>query len=1410
MSLQIWLPLNGSLENKGLNQRVEIEITHSSPNEGYPTVEELNATDNGKVTNASYKWTSHGQAVALKNYMNTFKTYNNYSIAAWYKYNQLSGFQHSTVICSSGNWNIGNGQLCFGLSVTNENKYTAVLIPNTGNWNTTISFGRDFEHDQWYHICLTKCDTGTYLYINGEEIGKYSGGGITANSESQDLYIGAATYFPGFTSINSQINDFRIYNHALSDTEVKLLAQGLVAHYPLKAPFLPNLLQGAEQYTKESPLVRNVADVSQSNWQDSYVYHTNITANIKRPGRYLFVLNADGTPRDHVKDADNTTENRKYMICLRGPGGHPVWEEFQIEKDGRHYGFLDITTAGVYDLRTNLYLYNNQGSNYTVKFWDMQLFECDQYIPEIFEPPGLNKMPGDIRTRLGLDKCFAQDTSGYAHHTEQVGTIITGGHCQKYSNCGYFDGLSYLESNCSTFGLNDLTLSAWVYPHVNGPTNDTISNDRSCIVIGGAYITIAPAGDGKAKVHTYFYGKNKPGYHPSTSTINIGEWSHIVATWDDISKKHCIYINGVCDTIIEECYGPADWNASADYEWHYKKYIGREVWWHSSGHEVRDFNGLISDVRIYSTALSGNDVLSLYNNTINSNDTLASAELIESNFVLKKDAYSANIGGNFTELNAPISNMKIKTLPDRTAWARIHSLDLTEQKSVFQDNEKVENCDVFGKYSKMSLVEEFKKNSLSNYEFMLTYPTLQTTLPSEYVQLEYVESNGNQYVDTNIMGGARWELDVQFNVNGSRQLMGYGGSSNEYWGIVEDGNYGLAKGASWGSIVVPNIYAGKRDVVVHSYNDQGRYYLRAQDAQITLGASVDVTSKKYMLFALNSSLSGKCYAKLYGCNCIQNGQLIRKFVPALRSSDNVAGLYDLVNKQFYTSGSGTHLLAGPKIETYTRLEYIESNPGSYINTSFTPNQDTRVECAFSMSSVADNQSYIYGTANGEWNQKAFELYPWSGKYQFNFGDTASGNNWVGNTLANQRIISTQDKSGVTINGEHLGLSNNTTFTAVGPLYLFALNRNNGSIATPVGKTKMYSCRIYDNGTLIREYVPIITSSGQIGMLDIVHNLFYPSLGVEFTAGPKYGNEYFELEYIESTGTQYINTGVVPSETLETEILFTPTGGLREHAIFGSSWAANGYFLMFYHNQIRWHSGGKWIDIGSYSAGDKVVCHCANKYIIVNGATYSINGGENTTDTIKILDNMGYTNEGSGKGIGKIEYIRMWENGKLIRDFIPVQKTDGVVCLYDKQNKQYYTNAGTEAFRSGPRVDLLTSLPIIEQYNRWIQTNSPNMGYRQSTGYQPIHTDFCRWNGSKYSSGPITKSFDQEHSAYLVSESNDPWAPIGQKELYGTGIRALNNTTQHQVELWVRVDKMPEATEVKTNDGCVIAPQFIEY
>lgn len=127
--------------------------------------------------------------------------------------------------------------------------------------------------------------------------------------------------------------------------------------------------------------------------------------------------------------------------------------------------------------------------------------------------------------------------------------------------------------------------------------------------------------------------------------------------------------------------------------------------------------------------------------------------------------------------------------------------------------------------------------------------------------------------------------------------MGYGGSGSEYWGVQEDGNYGLA---TW---LYMNKQAGNRDTVIHNYGENSEYYLDVNGTRISMGGT-DVTSKEYVLFGLGAG-SYPCKAKLYGLKTIQNGVVIRDFVPVYRLNDGVIGLYDQINGIFYTNnGSG--------------------------------------------------------------------------------------------------------------------------------------------------------------------------------------------------------------------------------------------------------------------------------------------------------------------------------------------------------------------------------------------------------------------------------------------------------------------------------------------------------------------------
>ena len=83
---------------------------------------------------------------------------------------------------------------------------------------------------------------------------------------------------------------------------------------------------------------------------------------------------------------------------------------------------------------------------------------------------------------------------------------------------------------------------------------------------------------------------------------------------------------------------------------------------------------------------------------------------------------------------APLHDMKIKTLSDGGAWARIHWLDVTTDKTWFANASEVAKCtDKTNRYSRMGIVDLFK-TSKGVYEFMLTYPSLSSTLYNRWSQ----------------------------------------------------------------------------------------------------------------------------------------------------------------------------------------------------------------------------------------------------------------------------------------------------------------------------------------------------------------------------------------------------------------------------------------------------------------------------------------------------------------------------------------------------------------------------------------------------------------------------------------------------------------------------------------------------
>ena len=192
----------------------------------------------------------------------------------------------------------------------------------------------------------------------------------------------------------------------------------------------------------------------------------------------------------------------------------------------------------------------------------------------------------------------------------------------------------------------------------------------------------------------------------------------------------------------------------------------------------------------------------------------------------------------------------------------------------------------------------------------------------------------------------------------------------------------------------------------------------------------------------------------------------------------------------------------------------------------------------------------------------------------------------------------------------------------------------------------------------------------------------------------------EVEYLQTTGTQYIDTGVKPTQdtdfyaefavadsTVNTTffLVWDSTGNVNDKS-YGLSNIPRSNTFQF----RRW--GRIWISSGVMQANTKYTYRSeANKiYIddVLKGtgsiATFSIDG-----NLILFAENDVPHSYRPNKGITPYPYIicyafRLYNSGVLIRDFIPVRKGT-VGYMYDRVSGQLFGNAGTGSFILGPDI-----------------------------------------------------------------------------------------------------------------------------
>lgn len=175
---------------------------------------------------------------------------------------------------------------------------------------------------------------------------------------------------------------------------------------------------------------------------------------------------------------------------------------------------------------------------------------------------------------------------------------------------------------------------------------------------------------------------------------------------------------------------------------------------------------------------------------------------------------------------------------------------------------------------------------------------------------------------------------------------------------------------------------------------------------------------------------------------------------------------------------------------YTRLAYIQSSGGQYVDTGFKPNQDTRVvmDAQLVKSDTTYSANTLFGCRKAA-NAEMFSFFWHTTQEQFYVGYNSS-NMFLHMDYSARRVVDF-NKNVVTA-GEETSTTAYGAFSSSYNMTLLALNQASGVVL--FAAAKLYSCQIYDNGTLVRDFVPCINDAGEVGLYDRENSKFYKNAG----------------------------------------------------------------------------------------------------------------------------------------------------------------------------------------------------------------------------------------------------------------------------------------------------------------------------
>ena len=556
MSLQVWLPLNGNLNNQGLSA-----VTSTG-----------GTVNNTGILGKCYACSSSSYITIQNPVTDKY----DFSFSFWMKV--------PTTLSSVGAWNtmflfrvlnINNNstETSVGISWTDYNNIK--IYDEANHQNIWMAPGNQFNYDKWCHYTITHTgnDSSTTIKVYTDGILR----GTFNNSHRLVLRSGNILLGSGINPSYGPIyfNDFRLYDHCLSAKEVKEISKGLLCHYKLDNngfgnPNLITTMSSGGRTTLNGKYGLN-ADFSQN--ADTYGYF-NVSPALELDSTYTLSFDVSNFP---VGGAWNFKlwNNANYDIGT-------------ITKDG-HYTYTFVPSESKLPSGYNLtkFLFDDGGRTNPVGMVYFTNFKIEKGNKST---PWCPHTSDSLYISLGLDSTTESDCSGLSNNGTKIGGLSSSTNplSIRYESCYDFDGNtgSIQIPNLSTLvPSGEFTMNCWIY-HDN-----TWSSKGYETIFGGPSgfeLEAKNSSTNSPVLYAYSWGKGSAVYE-------LNKWNMITMTRNASEAK--FYINGEL-----KITGSAGTIPSGNY------FIGA---WNTSSQQ--NYKGRISDFRLYSTVLSVEDIKELYN-----------------------------------------------------------------------------------------------------------------------------------------------------------------------------------------------------------------------------------------------------------------------------------------------------------------------------------------------------------------------------------------------------------------------------------------------------------------------------------------------------------------------------------------------------------------------------------------------------------------------------------------------------------------------------------------------------------------------------------------------------------------------------------------------------------------------------